>query len=297
MALFAELCVCLALPLADVGISAQTLTPEQIMARVAKLQDQAQAERAHYVYTQIVKAISRHGRRIRCEEVADYGVVPSANGSQRHLFQLRGRYWSHHGYVDYSAQPPTQGKLEGVQHASPVPVTGDEIDVNMVDDMRSEILGDKTKDGIDSELFPLTSKEQANYRFRLVGQEHLNNRRIFHIEFRPGGPHDFTWKGDAWIDTATFQPVAVSSEMSRRIPLAIRTLLGTNVPGLGFTVVYAPQPDGVWFPVSFSTEFGIHVLFFFRRTVIIDGENRDLERTHVTTGIVGPATPLTQARH
>jgi hypothetical protein len=297
MALFAELCLSLVLLLAGRGISAQTLTAEQIMARVAKLQDQAQVERTHYVYTQIVKAISRHGQRIRCEEVADYGVVPSANGSQRHLLRLHGRYWSHQGYVDYSAHPPTQGKLEGAPHAAPVAVTGDEIDVDMVDDMRSDILADRTKDGIDSDLFPLTSKEQANYRFRLVGQEHLNGRRVFHIEFRPADPRDFRWKGDAWIDTATFQPVAVSSGMSRGIPLAIRTLLGTNVPGLGFTVVYAPQPDGVWFPVSFSTEFGIHVLFFFRRTIIIDAENRDFERTHVTTRIVGSAIPVAHARH
>ena len=62
--------------------------------------------------------------------------------------------------------------------------------------------------------------------------------------------------------------------------------MGTNLPGLGFTVVYAPQPDGVWFPVSFGTEFKIHVLFFFNREIVVDAQNRSFEKTHVTSQIV-----------
>ena len=74
--------------------------------------------------------------------------------------------------------------------------------------------------------------------------------------------------------------------MARSVPFAVRTLLGTNVPGLGFTVTYAPQADGVWFPVSFSTEFKLHVLFFFKREIIIDARNSDFEKTHVTSTVV-----------
>jgi hypothetical protein len=87
--------------------------------------------------------------------------------------------------------------------------------------------------------------------------------------------------------------------LSRRIPLAIRMLLGTNVPGLGFTAIYAPQPDAkpnaVWFPVSFGSEFKIHVLFFFSRQITIAAENRDFEKTHVTSTILGtPTAPAPQ---
>jgi hypothetical protein len=80
--------------------------------------------------------------------------------------------------------------------------------------------------------------------------------------------------------------------LSRNIPLAVRALLGTNTPGLGFTVAYAPQPDGVWFPVSFGTEFKVHVLFFFSREILIDAENRDFEKTHVNAKIVGGGDPV-----
>ena len=66
-------------------------------------------------------------------------------------------------------------------------------------------------------------------------------------------------------------------------------IVGTNVPGLGFTVTYAPQPDRLWFPVTFSTEFRIKVLFFFNRQIILDAQNRNFEKTHVTSRIVGDA--------
>ena len=104
--------------------------------------------------------------------------------------------------------------------------------------------------------------------------------------------NDFGWSGDAYIDTTAFQPVLVTTAMARKIPFAVRTLLGTNVPGLGFTITYAPQLDGVWFPVTFSTEFKIHVLYFFHREIILDAQNRDFEKTHVTSRIVGEATPV-----
>jgi hypothetical protein len=50
--------------------------------------------------------------------------------------------------------------------------------------------------------------------------------------------------------------------------------------------VYEPQPDGIWFPVSFGTEFKLHVLFLFSREIIVDAQNRSFEKTHVTSQIV-----------
>jgi hypothetical protein len=80
--------------------------------------------------------------------------------------------------------------------------------------------------------------------------------------------------------------VLVRTAMSRKIPFAVRTLLGTSLPGLGFTVIYAPQPDAVWFPISFGTEFKLHLFFFFNREIVINAENRDFVKTHVSSHIV-----------
>lgn len=261
------------------------------MARVAKLQDQAQSERARYVYVQHAKVTSRRGHTIRCQEITDYRITPSGSGSQEQLLQLKGRLLVKGRYVDYDKLNADHGVLETAPGTVTVTFDNDESDQDMVENMRKNLLGTQAKDGINAQLFPLTTKEQVGESFRYIGRERLNDRTVDHIQFRPKDKSDFGWKGDAYIDTVTGEPLMISTALSRRIPLAVRMLLGTNVPGLGFTVIYAPQPDGVWFPVSFSTEFKIHVLFFFRRTILIDAWNRDFEKTHVTTRIVGEATP------
>jgi hypothetical protein len=170
--------------------------------------------------------------------------------------------------------------------------SGDTVDRQLVEHMRKNLMNDKSRDGINAHLFPLTSKEQANYQFRLAGRERMNGRDVFHVIFLPKDRKDFGWKGDAYIDTTAYQPVLVTTGLSRKIPFAVRTFLGTNLPGLGFTVTYAPQADGIWFPATFSTEFKIEVLFFFRRTIILDAQNGQFEKTHVTSRIVGEASPV-----
>lgn len=174
------------------------------------------------------------------------------------------------------------------------PDSDETIDRDLVENIRWNLIHDKSKDGINAHLFPLTSKQQADYTFRMIGRERLNSRDVFHITFRPKNKDDFGWSGDAYIDTTAYQPVLITTAMARKIPFAVRTLLGTNVPGLGFTVTYAPQADGVWFPVTFSTEFKIHVLYFFHRQLFLNAENREFEKTHVTSRILEDATALEQ---
>ena len=291
---------------------------ESIMARVAANQDQAEAERAHYVYVQHAKMVSRHGKTVKCEEITDYRFTPSMDGTKEDLLKVEGRYLKDHRYLTYTKllphddeNKPKQADKEQDKSANhdevkiekkdkpkkdkdPTfdPNSDETIDRDIVENIRSGLIHDKSKDGIDARLFPLTSKDQADYAFRMLGRERMNGRDVFHITFRPKKKDDFGWSGDAYVDTTAYQPVLITTAMARKIPFAVRTLLGTNVPGLGFTVTYAPQPDGVWFPVTFSTEFKIHVLFFFNREIILDAQNRDFEKTHVTSQIVGEARPV-----
>ena len=128
-------------------------------------------------------------------------------------------------------------------------------------------------------------------QFHLVGREHINGRDVFHVEFNPRDKDEFTWKGDAYIDTTAYQPVVVRTTMARKIPFAVRTLLGTSLPGLGFAVTYEPQPGGVWFPVTFGTEFKLKILFFFSRQITINAENRSFEKTRVSSRILADTPP------
>jgi len=287
------------------------------MNRVAVNQDAAEAERAHYVYVQHAKMTSRHGKTIMCEEITDYRVTPSTDSTHEQLLKVDGRFLKNQKYRTYSTLLPrdedkpkdagkdldkseqkdkdkSEQKEKKGKDLDPVfdPNSDETLDRDLVENMRWNLIHDKSKDGVNAHLFPLTSKDQINYTFRMIGRERLNDRDVFHITFRPKDKNDFGWSGDAYIDTEAFQPVLVTTGMARKIPFAVRTFLGTNLPGLGFTVTYAPQPDGVWFPVTFSTEFKIHVLFFFNREVILNAENREFEKTHVTSRIVGDATPV-----
>lgn len=80
----------------------------------------------------------------------------------------------------------------------------------------------------------------------------MDGRECYHITFVPCDKDDYGWKGDAWIDIKAFQPVLVHTAVARNMPFAVRTLLGTSVPGLGITVTYAPERadsrDAIWFP-------------------------------------------------
>jgi hypothetical protein len=307
----------IALALCTLAAHAQqpALTASDIMARVAANQDRSEAARAHFVYIQHARVFSRKGSTIRCDEITDTRITPTPTGSHQQLLTLDGRLLHKGSYIHYDHLPsPKPASKEDPESNDPsVSVqlvdNDDSTDRDLVENMRTNLLGDGVpgqlagrgedkpghdRDGINNSLFPLTSKQQADYAFTLLGREPRNGRDTFHIEFRPKDKSDYSWKGDAWIDALTFEPVVIRTALSRHLPLAIRILLGTNVPGLGFTVIYAPQPagkpDAVWFPVSFGSEFKIHVFFLFTRQVVIAADNRDFEKTHVTSTIVPSQT-------
>jgi len=296
------------------------------MARVAANQDASEAERNHYVYVQHARMSSRKGKTVLCEEITDYRFTPSAGETHEQLLKVDGRMLKNKKYFSYDKLLPSdeekrksaegdlnkekegktadsdkskeqksdEKKKDKKKDKDPVfdPDSDETIDRDLVENMRKNLIHDKSKDGVNARLFPLTSKNQTDYAFRMIGRERLNSRDVFHINFRPKNKDDFGWSGDAYIDTTAYQPVLVTTAMARKIPFAVRTLLGTNVPGLGFTVTYAPQADGVWFPVTFSTEFKIHVLYFFHRQIFLNAENREFEKTHVTSRIVGEETAV-----
>ena len=59
------------------------------------------------------------------------------------------------------------------------------------------------------------------------------------MAFEPKPHQEFdeaAWKGEALIDAAEYQPVLVHTKLAIKIPLAVKTLLGTDIKGLGFSV-------------------------------------------------------------
>ena len=71
----------------------------EIMARVAADQDHAQQVRAEYVYQQHVRVATLRTRgKLAREEIADYVVMPTPEGTKKSLLRNDGRYW-HRGSI------------------------------------------------------------------------------------------------------------------------------------------------------------------------------------------------------
>src|SRR5882757_9934267 len=266
------------------------------------------------------------GGRVMCEEITDSRVSPRAKGSHQELLTLDGRHWQQGRYLHYTTlqddnsaskdAAAKSGEPKGDPKEKKVKSEKDDLDgmdIDLVENLRKNLTNDgskdteekgqdsaghgvhvhvdvadegQSKDGLAKGLFPLTTKQQEKYLFKLEGRQTMNGRDVYHVSFRPKDKNDFDWKGEAFIDVHEFEPVVVYTEMSRKIPLAVRTLLGTNLPGLGFSVTYDREPDGVWFPVSFGTEFRMRVLFFIARDIAMSMTNTHFEKTHADVRIL-----------
>lgn len=247
------------------------LNAEAIMLKVAGNQDRTEKLRNEYVYQQHIRVATRrtNGKLAR-EEITDYLVAPTPDGNKKEMKHIDGRYWHKHRYIDFHGEPvPDKGTLDG----------------GLVESFRDDLLNSKSKDGVDTDLFPLTSEQQKKYDFELLGEQTIHGRRVYRIGFRPKDKKEITWAGEALIDCQDFQPMRVFTKLSRRIPFVVRTMLGTDVPGLGFNVEYRRFNDGVWFPVSFGTEFRLRAVFFINRDIIVSLENSGFRRASVESAI------------
>ncbi|MDA0206580.1 MAG: hypothetical protein O3A53_15215 [Acidobacteria bacterium] len=166
-----------------------------------------------------------------------------------------------------------------------------DIDAILSDILLDFVSHNKSRDGIEDELFPLTSREQERYVFRLLGEEQVDGRDTFHVAFEPRGKSPSyrreraAWKGEAFIDKREFQPVYVTTDMARKVPLAIRALFGTNLTQVGYSLSFSEVEDGVWLPVSYGGEFKVKAGFFYNRVATISLVNRDFRRTEVDSTI------------
>jgi len=268
-------CVLVLLVTLTAAASAQQLTANEIMARVAANQDKAVELRSHYVYKQHTHTASlkTNGRLMR-EETDDYEVFPSAKGVDRKLVSLSGRYWHKGEYLTFNSEP------------IPDP---DGIDADLTHDSLHDLDQRSTRDGIASNLFPLTSGRQKDYQFQLIGEESLAGRPVYHIRFEPKDKSDYDWAGEAFIDRAEFEPVNVFTKLSKKLPFFVRGVMGVDLPGIGFNVQYVRLGPGVWFPETFGTEFELHLFHLVSRTVTLSVKNSDFEETHVDSKILSPA--------
>ena len=83
----------------------------------------------------------------------------------------------------------------------------------------------------------------------------------------------------------SISPCWSQPQLAHKIPLLVRTALGTNLHGLGFSVRYQKFDDGLWLPVSYGTEFRLRALFFYNRSIVVSLQNTGFQRANVSSRI------------
>src|SRR5215831_5991230 len=261
-----------------------------IMARVAAQQDRASDLRKDFTFhqKQLLK-MNRGNGKVAREEHREYDVAPNGHGVGKELVRFEGKYEYKGKYVTYDRPGYTYKEMD--------------IDGELIDDLSKDLTDDRhSRDGISCDLFPLTGAQQHKYNFKLIGKENYRGRDVFRIAFEPKQiafepkPHqdfdDAVWKGEALIDVEEYAPVSVHTKLAVKIPLAVKTLLGTDIKGLGFAVTYQKFDEGIWFPVSYGGEFEIRAVFFYKRTISVNMTNGDFRRSNVTSNV----TYVTEAK-
>lgn len=245
-------------------------TAKDIMARVAENQNRSQSLRSAYVYHQnVLVRLKRSNGKLAREEMRDYTVAPSADGVQRKLLTVAGKYEKSGKVIEFSGEGFRRKHLD--------------IDGDIAEDLARDFgAGERTHDGVDNEMFPLTEKAQLRYDFELTGTENYKGREVYHIKFTD---HEKEWAGDALIDAKEYQPLVVTSHFVFGIPLLVKTMLGTDLEHVGFKVTYQKFEDGVWFPVSYGGELRIRAVFFYARTIAMGVVNSGFERADVQSKV------------
>jgi hypothetical protein len=263
----------LLLILCAASLSAQTA--DEIIQRVAENQDAAASGRSRFVYHQnVLVRMKRTNGKLAHEETRDYTVLPSPTGMERKLISVSGKIQRGSRTVTYNDATFRDKGLD--------------VDRDIVQSF-AEDFGKDHKDGVDNDLFPLTSKALKGYRFKLAGSEKLQGHDVWDIQFEPvkvsWDDDDHCWHGEALIDKAEYQPMMITSSFACKIPGAVKVLLGTNVQQIGFKVTYQKFDDGVWFPITYGGEFKFRALFLYARSVGIGLTNSDFKHTDVQTAL------------
>jgi hypothetical protein len=238
---------------------------EEILKKIAESQEQGQAGREKIVYTQYVHArLLRPNGKVAREEKRTYTVTPKAKGFERKLEKFEGWYERKGQMIPYS-EPGYNYK-------------GMDIDGDLIDDLIDDWTGnEESKDGVDKDFFPLTSKLQKKYTFQATSP--------YQLAFAPREKNSAPWKGDIAVDPETLHPRTMNSTLVYRLPAAAKIIFGTSLHQVGYSVNYGKVIDDLWFPVTAGTEFSLRVLFGYARTITLSMTNSDFRRASAESTI------------
>ncbi len=252
---------------------------DEILARLAANQERAVEARRSIVYEQrtFVRLLRTNGKLAR-EERRHYSVAPTPSGTDKKLESFEGRYETKGRLLPYDKPGFTYKDLD--------------LDGELIDDLTEDLVNDRdSRDGIAAGLFPLTRREQRGYQFSFAGCRTVGGAPAFLIRFQPRKPAEGEskpWQGEAYVDPKEFQPLLVVTRLAWNVPAAVRVLFGISIRQLGFSVTFTRVAEGLWFPSTYGTEFGLRVLFGYKRNITMNVVNSGFRRAQADSTITFP---------
>ncbi len=248
---------------------------DTIMKQVAANLAQGSEQRRHYVYSQkIYTRLLRTNSKLAREERRSYTITPTAKGIDRKLTHFEGQYEKKgqlHPYTDPNFRHKDM-----------------DIDGDLIEDLAEDLIADKdSKDGIDMDLFPFLPKDLPHYTFKLLGSDVHRGRPVHRIAFEPvkGDDNAKPWAGETLIDAEDFHPLSIQTKLTFKMPFIVKTMLGTNIRQMGFSLTYARVAPGLWFPATYGTEMRIDVLFGYKRVITLNMEAADFRKAAADSSI------------
>lgn len=273
-------------------LSADSDDPNEIISRMAANVEASLEARRQYVYKQKVNAklVRTNGQLARVER-REYTVTPKEKNTEKHLDSLAGEY--HKSKKEIIPYDKKGFEAKGM-----------DIDGGIMEDLIDDLVDDKkSRDGIPHNLFPIDRKDLAAYRYTYAGTIEVKGRKAHRIAYAPiprkercldkkgedGGDNDDCpwrpWKGEVVVDAEEFQPVRIYSDLTFKMPWAVKAFLGTNIQQTGFAVSFTRVAPNVWFPATYGTEFRVNLLFGYKRVITMALDSSDFRRTSATSEI------------
>jgi hypothetical protein len=249
---------------------------DAIMARVAANQDRSQAARESMVYEQdVLIRMQRANKKLSREESYQFVVTPTKDGIKKEPKSFAGKY-----------------AVNGEEHSYDKPgfqYKELDIDGEVAHELVDEFTNDKSRDGIAKDLFPLRAEEIEKYRFKLKGRQQYRGRDVYVVGFEPKkaslDDDSRMWAGETLVDTTEYQPVLITTWMARGLPLAVKTLLGTDLKQMGFKLAYEKFDNEVWMPVNYGGELYVRAVFFYKRHISLSLRNSGFRRANVESTV------------
>ncbi len=211
-------------------------------------------------------------------------MTPTSDGSEKERTLFRGKYFDRGKTVEFDEPGFEHKKID--------------LDADLVKGLADSFASDQsTRDGIEHDLFPLNSKEQRKYNFKLEGADEYRGMPVYRITFDPKKKAGLpgcrrSGRRRRACGPARFWSIATNSSRCSsqprwrpEVPLWVKAMFGTDIQQLGFKVTYQKFDEGLWFPVTYGGEFKVKALFLYSRRIAISMKNSGFERAVVDSKV------------